>query len=231
MNLGELIALARSPAHLDDTVVPPLWSDEVLTTLFNDAVRQHCIRTRSLVESQDVKICRYSLAAGANSVRLHPSVLAVRVARLTFADGSRVDEMVGKTLRWVSRRCPHWETRDAGRPRYWIPDWQQGYLAFDRPMPADATLTITAWRLPTGLEQLDPADMDGEPVVAEHMRQDLIDWVVYLAMSGNDVELRNDQKASTAAAAFEAKTGRMPSAIEIRLWGVSPIVGTTPQYL
>lgn len=235
MNLGDLIALAREPVHLDDQTQPPLWSDAVLTTLFNDAVRQHCIRTRSLIESQNPSICRYAVPAGTNAIKLHPSILAVRTARIAFVDGyedgcSR-GALEGRTLRWLKRRQPNWETHHAGRPLVWIPDWQEGWLAFDRPVEADATLVITAWRLPLENEMLDANDLDGEPMVAEHWRQDLVDWVVYRALNGADAEMRNEQKAAAAAEAFESKTGRLPSANEVRLWGVSPIVGTLPQFL
>ena len=83
----------------------------------------------------------------------------------------------------------------------------------------------------TAADEIAAADLDGEPMVAEHWRQDLVDWVVYRALNGADAEMRNEQKAAAAAEAFESKTGRLPSANEVRLWGVSPIVGTLPQYL
>jgi len=230
MSLEELLCELRG-ARLDDNALPHLWSDAQLTSYLNDAVRQVCIRQRCLVESVNATVCQYSLAAGVKLIKLHPSILAVRTLRITEADGTHRNDIVGKTLRWVRDRHPCWETWDACCAHYWIPDYQSGYIVLDRGSEQACTVNMTCWRLPIESEELDANDTTGEPIIDTAWHTDLTDWAVYRAFLGKDDETLDRSLGPSAASAFDAKVGPLPSAAAIRLWGVSPIVGTKPQYL
>lgn len=237
MTLTDLLAELRT--RLDDSTCQPLWTDAQLVGYLNDAVRQVCLRQRALTESINETVCQYALTVGQRQVKLHPSILAVRSARITDADTGDTDcasctgcahpSMQGVTLRYLQRRYPHWETVDNGIPHYWLPDYQEGYLTLSRPVECAGTLYLTVWRAPSDDfdELLDVNDPTSEPAISEHWHLDLVDWAAYRAFNNKDGEETDDARASAAAAAFEAKIGRLPSATEIRLWGVSRLVGTT----
>lgn len=230
MTLAEALAELRG-TRLDDTVQPYFWSDESLVAFLNDAVRQFCIRQRALIESANVDVCTIALVPGQRLLKLHPAVISVRSLRIVNTDDGQSHRPEGKPLRWMDRRCHDWLSNEAGCAHYWVPDYQDGYLALDRPADVAATAHLTVWRMPLDTEVLEVADPTGEPVIAPHHHIDLLDWAEYRAFSSNDSEMRDAQKAAGAEGAFTAKVGRLPSAIEMRLWGVSPIRGTTPQFL
>ena len=101
----------------------------------------------------------------------------------------------------------------------------------DRPAEVTGALQLTVWRGPIEDELLTTDDTDAEPIVSPHFHIDLLDWATYRAFSGKDAETQDDSKATAAARSFDAKVGRLPSATEIRLWGVSRLVGTTAEFL
>lgn len=229
MELQDLLDELRV-RRLDDNVQPYLNTDDDLTGYLNDAVRQACIRQRLLVESVNQTVCHYALASGERLLRLHPSVLAVRTLRATDSEGSKFT-LEGKTVKWVRRFHPHFETWDNGRPHYWIPDYQQGYLYLDRGCDNALTIDITCWRTPLDDEKLDVADPTSTPIIDELWHLDLCDWATFRALSRPDLEVEDRSRASGAESAFDAKLGPLPSAAAVRLWGVSPVIGTAPQYL
>jgi hypothetical protein len=230
MELRELIDELRSN-RLDDTVAKYLWTDEELTGYLNDAVRQVCIRQRLLVESTNTSITQYTLTAGQKLFALHPSILAVRTLRTVESDGTQHDCLEGKTVRWVRERHPRFETWDNGRPHYWIPDYQQNAILLDRGCDNVQTVNLTCWRMPLDIEKLDVNDMTSEPCVSEIFHLDLCDWATYRAFQKKDAEALDDGRSDKAAESFNAKIGPLPSAAAIRLWGISPVIGTKPQFV
>lgn len=210
---------------LDDDITPYRWGDTALNGFFDDAQRQVCLRKRALIDSVTAEVCTYTLAANQRLVRLHPSVLAVRSARIVGQCGL----LTGITAKRLWKEEPGWDVSEAGLPQHWIPDYQDRYLALDVPMEEAGQLQISVWRAPLEVEQLQ-RDRD-EPVIAEAFHTDLIDWAAYCAYNVADSELRDEAKAANALQSFEAKVGRLPSATEIRLWGMSPIVGVPAEFL
>lgn len=222
MERGELkLALRRDV--LDDAVEPFLYDDEALNGFFNDAVRQVCLRSRALVDSTS-SLTQLAIASGERRIKLNKAILAVRFARLTDCDA-----LEGITAKRLWKCEPGWDTSDAGTPSYWVPDYQDGYLYFDRPVDQARTLKLSVWRMPTEAEVME--DDGDEPVIPEHWHMDLLDWVAYRAFSSKDSEQGDEKRAANHLAAFEAKVGRLPSMTEVRLWGISPLVGVPAEFL
>lgn len=216
-------------SRLDDNAGAELWSSDELRSFYNDAVRQACLRARLLVDSTTESVCRLAVEPGTQSVRLHPSILAVRNVTPAVAIGC--DELTGCTARRVAKERPRWHLPNDGHghPRFWIPDWQDGQLWFDRPFQSANTLHLSVWRTPLDTELVE-GDAD-EPVIPEPFHTDLLDWCEWRAYSKKDAETLDNERAGRAYTLFEAKFGRLPSAVEIRLWGVKRHNGVPAQFL
>ncbi len=233
MTLNELLTELRT-TRLDDNSVPPFWSDCELVGFLNDAVRQVCLRQRCLTESQNATLCTIPITSGQQLVPLNKRIISVRVVR--YIDTQCTDDASMRPLRPTTTRRhhrlhPHWDIEEPGYPEFWIPDYQEGMLAISRPPINAGTLKLLVWRMPLESEELDEADMEGEPVISPHWHKDLLEWCEYRAFSKPDTETFDKARADDAEAKFTAKIGRLPSATEVRLWGVSRAVGTTAEFI
>jgi len=213
MNVAGLLVLARQ--RLDDEVTPGLWSDDELIGFLNEAVKQACIRQRFLFEANHPRVCTAPVTAGSAQVRLHSAVLAIRSARL--ASTSKPLDLV--TLRWMDRERPEWP-HDRGTPERIVVDQQNGRMTLHPTPTQDDTLQLAVWRTPLEAELMTEAG--DEPVVDAFWHADLVDWVEHLAYLRADSETQDLARSNEAAARFAAKFGRMPSAHEIKCWGLSP---------
>lgn len=230
MNLGELLTELRV-SRLDDNVPQYLWSDAELTGYLNEAVRQVCIRKRALLEAVNTKVCRIPFGIGQRFLKLHPAVISVRHASIArtddFPDGGR---LVGITAQRLEKSRDNWiNETDHHCIRHWIPDVQEGHLAFDGLPEAAGTLQLHVWRFPLDTEKME--GMDDEPVINENWHIDLCDWAEYLAFRKKDAETLDTGRGEKAAAKFTAKVGRLPSMTEVRIWGIQPITSTIPEFL
>lgn len=223
MNRADLLLRLRRD-YLDDTVERYLWTTEALGDFLGDAQRQVCLRKRALIDSRTPGVATLAIAANARGVRLDPAVLAVRSCRIAGA----CEPLRGITAKRLWKSEPAWDTSDAGTPSFWVPDYQEGWLYFDRPVAVASTLNLSVWRMPLADEMLE--EDDDEPVIAEHWHQDLLDWAAYRAFNVKDSELYDEVRADRALRTFEAKVGRLPSMTEVRLWGISPIVGVPAEF-
>lgn len=222
MQLREMLNELRV-SRLDDAVPKYLWSDDQLIGFLNDAVRQVCLRQRCLTESQKTSICQIPIAATQQLVKLHECILAVRSVRYIDPTAtSTCEPLTGRTAKALWKEHPRWDMEDPGRPEHWVPDYQENMLAISRAPENAGYLKLLVWRKPLKEELLVKTCMDGVPVINDHWHLDLLDWAEHRAFSVPDSELKNDERASAAEEKFTAKIGRLPSATEIRLWGVSP---------
>lgn len=224
MDLGTLITRLRRD-RLDDTAAPHLWSDDALTDFLNDAVRQVCLRARCLVDTESPDVTQYALAVGDRYVSLHPSVLAVRHARIVGHHRG----LKGVTAKRLWKLRANWENSRNGTPDCWVPDYHDGRLYLDRPVDKVGVLHLNVWRTPLESEVME-MDVD-EPVIPAHWHDDLMDWAAHLAFSFKDSEALDENRAADYAQRFTAKIGRLPSMTEIRLWGISPIVGVQAEFV
>lgn len=230
MNLEQLRDELRI-TRLDDTVKPYLWSDDELKSFLNDAVRQVCLRQRALIESVYTRLCRYPVAIGQRLVKLPSEVLAIRTARwLPDSDPTNsCHPLELTTMKRLLRSKPRWEIEDNGLPQYLIPDYQEGHFALSCPPDEAGSVTMTVWRTPLAKELL--CEDEDEPVINPNWHIDLLDWAEYRAFSKKDAETLDAGRAQLAEQTFTAKVGPLPSMIEVRLWGISRLVGTTAEFL
>lgn len=226
MQAGDLFTLFR--ARVDDAAAQPLYEDAQVYGFLNDAIRQAAIRQRLLLDNTTAEVCVYAVEAGTEgiaSVAAHPRVLAIRSARWS---GS-ASPLALTTIKVMDRDVPEWPSTQARTPTHLIVDRERGKIDL-WPAPNEAgTLTLAVWRLP--LEDEEVASPYDEPVVDEVFHVDLIDWMEHLAFAQKDSEQNDLARSETAAARFTAKFGRLPSAREIKLWGIAPARGQRAQFI
>jgi hypothetical protein len=230
VNLGDLLLDLRE-SRLDDNVSPYLWPDEELVRHLNEAVAQVAIRQRCLLESQNADLCTIDVSAGQQLVELDPAILAVRFLRQVGSTACVRPR--GITAKRLFKMRSDWDTDTTtqGDIEFWVPDYQTDMLAIYPVPTAPITLQLNVWRLPLASEELVADDLGGVPVVNPAWHRYLGDWVEYRCYSKPDADAQNTGRAQEAAAAFTAKVGRLPSATEIRLWGVSPLVGVPAEFV
>lgn len=222
MTLGDLLALLRQ--RLDDNVEAYHYSDAFLTGCLNDAVRQAAIRKRLVLDRTTAEACTYTVAADQQAVVLHPRVLAIRSAR--FTDVTTPLKLT--TLKVMDKDHPDWPGT-TGAPDRLIVDAQSGSVLL-WPTPETAgTLSLSVWRAPLDTEEMEGDD--DEPVIDEVFHRDLIDWAEHLAYLTKDGEEGDIARSNAAENRFTAKFGRLPSAHEIKCWGLSPPRGQRAEFV
>lgn len=228
MDAGDLVARFR--VRVDDSTNPPLYSDEVAYGFLNDAVRQAAIRKRLLLDATTEAVCVYDVegdddAEGSASVSIHDRVLAIRSARWS---GSTTPLCL-TTLKVLDKDRPEWPSQVANVPTHLIVDRQTGKVDL-WPAPAeDGTLRMCVWRLPLESEEVE-GESD-EPIVDAVFHTELIDWMAHLAYLQKDSETEDQQRAVMAERRFTETFGRLPSAHEIKCWGLSPPRGQRPAFI
>lgn len=226
MEAGDLLALFRDRVH--DHAQPPLFEDVKVWGFLNDAIRQAAIRKRLLLDNSTAGLCVHALDAaltGIATISLHARILAVRSARWS---GSTTPLRL-TTLKVMDRDYPAWPSETASIPEFVIVDRESGKIDL-WPAPAVAgTLTLAVWRLP-----LDDEEIEGEsdePVVDEPFHIDLVDWMEHLAYLRKDDEVEDRARSAAAEQRFTEKFGRLPSAREIKLWGIAPPRGQRAEFI
>lgn len=228
MELRDLIDRLRAPARLDDAVEEYQFSDADCVIALNDAVRQACIRKRLLLDTRTEECCTYAVDVDGDDpewVELHKRVLAIRTARWSESDCP----LTLTTLKVMDRDCPDWPSVDADTPTHIIVDAQSGFIQLWPTPDEDGTLTLAVWRSPLESEELE--DDGDEPVIDETFHEDLLDWAEHRLYSGRDAESSDASKSAEAEARFTQKFGRLPSAHEIKCWGLSPPRGQRAEFL
>lgn len=225
MRAGQLISQLRS-SRIDDTVVPYLWSDEVLLGYYDDAVSQAVRRMRLLTDATTPKVTQIAITAGTAAYRLHPKVLAIKQAQISNTEGPL---RLTTIKRHNKVRPGWWGDTNTAPPRHIIVDFADGMIRLDPVPDAAGTLSMIVWRMPLDNERIErPSD---EPPFAEHLHEDLHDWVEHRCFSLADAETRDLNRAAEAERRFTQRFGPLPSHESIRLWGVSPLRGTTAELL
>jgi hypothetical protein len=204
---------------VDDLVEPYQFPSTTVARLFNDAIAEACIRTRVLQDATS-RVARLTLSAGVSRYTLHPSIFAVRRARidgemrpLEMRDTSELDAMY-----------PGWD-----EPTYWTPgtptvavfDHGTRSLVLHRTPDVAGALLLLVWRAPTEAEELDANDPSGVPAVPVHMHRELCHWVAAHLFLNADDETRSPKLAAKQFALFEAAYGRKPDLHEIRAWSTN----------
>lgn len=226
MEAGDLLALFRR--RVDDTAAQPLYEDAQVYDFLNDAVRQAALRKRLLLDNSTAEVCVYAvdgLTEGYATVTLHSRVLAVRSARWS---GSTTPLHL-TTLKVMDKDRPDWTSATASIPTHLVVDRESGKIDLWPAPEEDGTLTLAVWRLPLDVEECE--DESDEPAVDEVFHVDLIDWMEHLAYLQKDSEQNDLQRSAAAESRFTNKFGRLPSAREIKLWGIAPPRGQRAQFV
>ena len=230
--VNELLTQMRR--DLDDPEVPgqgddslSLFGTEELVGYLNRAVDEACLRGRLLLDSDTPAVCRITLEAGKASYPLDSRVYRVHRARLVnhghvLVKTGRADldhlYVYDEYDRPVYTHVADWEDQD-GLPRYFLQDMgANGLRVVPRPTENEVpeTLALTVYR--TQLEPLVAYKaMVQEPEIHPLYHYPLLDWVYYLALSKQDADTYDPEKASRNYAAFEARFGPRPSAEDLEL--------------
>jgi hypothetical protein len=100
------------------------------------------------------------------------------------------------------------------------------------PTPQTAgTLTLSVWRAPLESEEIFEGDFELDPVIDEAFHLDLLDWAEHWLYLTKDGETGDPERAAAAEQRFTAKFGRLPSAHEIKCWGLGKGRGQRAAFL
>lgn len=221
LTLTQLIERARD--ELNDAQTPYLWSDAVLTALFNEAVFEANRRIRCIVDTGSQDVCHIALTAGQSEYSLHPSVIAVRRAALA---SRRSDPLLRTTQATMDLNYSDWRER-RGEPRCFVRSTARG-VVFVSPVPnADDTLELEVWRDPLDIELMEVGtDSPSDAGIPAAHHQKLVHWVCFRAFMRHDTETEMPQMASMHLDMFESYFGARPTARELQQLGIDPVSGT-----
>lgn len=230
MTFADLLTLLR--IRLDDTAQPYLYEDAGCAEALNDAQRQAAIRKRLILDNSTPDLCVFAVTAvaddtGCLSVAMHPRMLAVRTARYT----GQCRPLILTTLKVMDRDYPTWPDATADTPTHLIVDRETGKVDLWPTPAASGTLTLAVWRSPLEDEECETADFDVEPVIDETFHRDLLDWAEHWLYLTKDGEGGDPQRAKAAEERFTAKFGRLPSAHEIKCWGLGKGRGQRAEFV
>lgn len=221
LTLAQLIEQARD--ELNDAQTTYLWSDAVLTALFNEAVFEVNRRTRCIVDNRSLDVCRIALTAGQSEYDLHPSVIVVRRAALA---SRRSQPLLRTTQASMDLNYLDWREQ-RGEPRCFVRSTVRG-VVFVSPVPdADDTLELEVWRDPLDVEVMEvSADSPSDAGIPSAHHRKLVHWVCFRAFMRHDTETEMPQMASMHLDMFEAYFGARPTARELQQLGIDPVSGT-----
>lgn len=205
MNLKQLISQAR--LTLTDEVEPYLWSDEALTSYFNEAVQEACERALLIEDMHTPAVCNLAVTVGKALYALHPSVLKVSRASL---DGKVLDET---SIEKLDTMAGKWMQR-SGQPRSFI--FVQAVGGAGHPgiqlVPApthDGQLALRVYRGALSTMRCNSGDSPEIPVRHHHK---LVNWVARCAYLRPDPDGQDPRKAAQHEAIFVTDFGERPDA-------------------
>lgn len=208
MDAQALIDLFRQRA--DDEAAESQYSDADVLGWLSEGEREACIRAKVLLDDTTEHITEFAIVAGSALLDLDPTVLHIEAATFTPTEGQAIEVgVVG--MDWIRDQCD-WRTETASKPYALahLPSTKQARLW--PTASAAGTLYLTVRRLPLN----DMESLDDEPEIPVEHHDGLVDWALYRAYMGKDVEQEDPARAAQALAAFEARFGARPSADTMR---------------
>jgi hypothetical protein len=210
--------------ELDDQSTPPLWSQERLFQLLNEAVAEANLRARLIVDKRS-GLTRIQLEPGVSEYRLHPSIIVIRRASLASQPS---DRLIRTNSNALDAACARW--REAtGRPEYVLRETRNLLLVSPTPTAAD-TLQLEVWRNPTESELLEGEDDPTMAGVEAVWHSKLVHWACFRALSKRDVEAQSNADAERHYNLFEAAFGPRPTAAQLERLALDAVTGTTPHF-
>jgi len=200
MRLAESIRRFRAEAK--DERKPYLWSDELVTDLFNEAEQRAVICGRLLFTDDCPAICSISLGVGEYSYPLHKKLYEIVSLHIANAAGE---------LRPIELRSREW--LNANQPG-WRESTCLAYAAIQRDtalrivgeIVAGDELRIEGYRLPLGCMASD----NDYPEIHESHHAHLIDWVLHKAFAIPDADGFDPQRSAKHEDKFTRYFGPMP---------------------
>lgn len=215
MDLSELIARFRVLSG--DHGVPPLWDDEEVTRLLNEAEREAAERARLLIDDESVEVTQIALMPGVRRYRLHPKVFDVESASIQRANALHGERKPlcrsdAATMGDLIARRPNfsgWADTFVVRGQPSGDGFEGMFIELDRkPMEAGGILFLSTYRYPL-------ADMEAptdEPEIPPRDHDALVHWALATAYSTRDMEGSASQRAVTHEAEFIKRFGERDDA-------------------
>lgn len=227
--------LAQARRDLDDPEVPgngddslSLFSNEELVAYLNRAIDEACLRARLILDSDTPELCRITLEDGKASYALDSRIY--RVHRVRLVEEGRVLIQSGRADldhlyiydeydHPVYTHLGNWEDQE-GLPLYFIQDLNtQSLRLVPKPTTNELpeTLGLTVYRT-----QFNPIEVHKiqlqEPEIHPLYHYPLLDWVYFLALSKQDADTYDPEKANGHAGNFAARFGERPSAEDLEFY-------------
>lgn len=102
----------RSRSYLHDTIEPYLWSNDELTGIYNELVRDLCLDFPVIEDRTTAAICAYSYLADATTITVHAAIRNIERAKI---DGE--DSLLTMTSRdAMDTEYPNWEEATSDTP-------------------------------------------------------------------------------------------------------------------
>lgn len=184
MNTGELLDHTRKHV-LRDTVVPYLFSDDLVIAFLDEGLKKAAVRTHSFVTASR----EMSISKGEDTYPLDDDV--------AFAYSVRLEGYAGRLLPVSEMWTP--ENFTEQRPTRYTTDRETQSIRFYPAPDQDYTAVLRCATLP---RTLSVDSLDYEIPLKPHYQLALADWVAYRCLSLNDVDGRNDDAADRARAKF-----------------------------
>lgn len=203
MNAGDIIEEWRR--EVDDHVAPFLWPQADAFGYLNEAINEANRRSRLLVDSSNVDICRLTVPT-TGIAALDARVLFVRKVRISGRAPLR-----RMTMQDMESQFPTWEDAASSTyPEVFVPDWEAGKLRFHPAPSAQLTALLTVVRDPLA-ELTKEADV---PEIPARYHRSLRHWLAYRGYLKPDADTYRPDKAKEALALFEIEFGQKSSAID-----------------
>jgi hypothetical protein len=223
MKLSELLSELRENILHDrsdrtDGDEDLLWSDTTLVRYINEACRRFA-RQGLVIHDNRSEASEVTLIEGQTEYTLHPSVLAVRSAKLVGerrdlqrTGHSALDAYITPTTQFWDPA--HFSELPPGKPLAYTTDESIGPDDDDSagatmlrvyPAPtaeyADQIIKLRLIRLP--LEHLTLDNVEAIPEIPEAHHMDMLDWAAYLALRIADVDMGDLKRSQIHRASFE----------------------------
>lgn len=209
-------------ARVDDNESPPLWVDDYVNDLLNEAVQEANLRARLLVDQTTDAVTLINVVGGTAKYQLHPSIIVLRRAEFQLTTGCMPPRVLDRrSYDELDRRWPYWRSLTGVIPVDVIQDFDENALTLSPVPECDGTLRLTVWRHPLDIEVMD-TDAD-EPVIRQQYHRRLIEWAAYQVYNNKDTEKYDPASAERALAMFTKEYGERPTVAQLRRLAVDHV--------
>ena len=180
------------------------WSNEELTVLINEAMRETARRVKSITANYEI-----ALEPGISTYYLDPNIFKIRRAKLDGANHN-LDEVSWKDL---DAYDVTWETK-TGEPKAYILDWEKGQFRV-APIPEEAGIVkINVYRYPEYDMEYENWESDEPELEVEYQRNALY-WAAKLAYEKEEPNVIDPGRVAAMNAEYIARFGVPESAYAI----------------